>query len=92
MAGGDDSESDGSNRTGLREVPFDGYRAILHKGERVLTQPEADRYNSKTENVKQGDINIYIDKVENSNDRSIKDFLREVEFIRKSKDKATGGA
>ncbi len=88
----DDSESDGSNRTGLREVPFDGYRAILHKGERVLTQPEADRYNSKTENVKQGDINIYIDKVENSNDRSIKDFLREVEFIRKSKDKATGGA
>lgn len=92
MAGGDDSESDGSNRTGLREVPFDGYRAILHKGERVLTQPEADRYNSKTENIKQGDINIYIDKVENSNNRSIKDFLREVEFIRKSKDKATGGA
>lgn len=85
-------DSDGSNRTGLREVPFDGYRAILHKGERVLTQPEADRYNSKTENVKQGDINIYIDKVENSNDRSIKDFLREVEFIRKAKDKATGGA
>lgn len=92
MGGSDDSKSDGSNRTGLREVPFDGYRAILHKGERVLTQPEADRYNSKTENVKQGDINIYIDKVENSNDRSIKDFLREVEFIRKSKDKATGGA
>ena len=90
----DDSggDSDGSNRTGLREVPFDGYRAILHKGERVLTQPEADRYNSKTENIKQGDINIYIDKVENSNNRSIKDFLREVEFIRKSKDKATGGA
>lgn len=90
--GSSNDEDNGSHRTGLREVPFDGYRAILHKGERVLTQPEADRYNSKTENIKQGDINIYIDKVENSNNRSIKDFLREVEFIRKSKDKATGGA
>lgn len=41
-SGGDDS--DGSHRTGIREVPFDGYRAILHRGEQVLTQPEADRY------------------------------------------------
>ena len=41
---------DGSHRTGLREVPFDGYNAILHKGEMVLTQPEADRYrNNSTE-------------------------------------------
>ena len=38
--------SDGSHRNGLTEVPFDGYRAILHKGEMVLTQPEADRYRS----------------------------------------------
>lgn len=38
------SEMDGSHRTGLSEVPFDGYRAVLHKGEMVLTQPEADRY------------------------------------------------
>ena len=42
-AGMGDGGSDGSHRTGLREVPFDGYRAILHKGERVLTQPEAER-------------------------------------------------
>ena len=40
----DDDDSDGSHRTGLSYVPFDGYRAILHKGEKVLTQPEADRY------------------------------------------------
>ena len=83
--------SDGSHRTGLREVPFDGYRAILHKGEMVLTQPEADRYKTGSKTVNQGDINIYIDKIENSNDRSVKDFLKEVEFIRKSKDKALGG-
>lgn len=44
---GGDMESysaDGSHRTGLREVPFDGYTAILHKGAKVLTQPETDRY------------------------------------------------
>lgn len=34
----------GSHRTGLREVPFDGYIAELHKGEMVLTSSEAARY------------------------------------------------
>ena len=43
---GQSEMSDGSHRNGLTEVPFDGYRAILHKGEMVLTQPEADRYRS----------------------------------------------
>lgn len=42
--GQSEMSSDGSHRNGLTEVPFDGYRAILHKGEMVLTQPEADRY------------------------------------------------
>lgn len=40
----DSSSIDGSHRTGLRSVPFDDYNAILHKGEMVLTQPEAERY------------------------------------------------
>jgi TP901 family phage tail tape measure protein len=40
-------EMDGSHRTGLREVPFDGYIAELHKGERILTQAEAKRYNER---------------------------------------------
>ena len=44
MDGGDSGSADGSHRTGLREVPFDGYTAILHKGEAILTQPETDRY------------------------------------------------
>lgn len=35
---------DGSHRTGLREVPFDGYIAELHKGEMVLTAHEAKQY------------------------------------------------
>lgn len=32
----------GSHRNGLAEVPFDGYRAELHAGERVLTAQQAD--------------------------------------------------
>lgn len=34
----------GSHRDGLWSVPFDGYRAELHRGETVLPSPEADRY------------------------------------------------
>jgi len=34
----------GSHRTGLSEVPYDGYIAELHRGEMVLTQAEAQRY------------------------------------------------
>lgn len=37
-------EINGSHRVGLREVPFDGYTAELHRGEMVLTAAEAKRY------------------------------------------------
>lgn len=33
---------------GLEYVPYDGFPAILHKGERVLTKTEAERYNKGT--------------------------------------------
>jgi TP901 family phage tail tape measure protein len=33
-------DAHGSHATGLANVPFDGYRAILHKGERVMTAHE----------------------------------------------------
>lgn len=38
--------SDGSHASGLDYVPYDGYRATLHQGERVLTQEENKRYNN----------------------------------------------
>lgn len=38
--------SNGSHAGGLAYVPFDGYIAELHKGERVLTASEAREYNS----------------------------------------------
>lgn len=36
--------ADGSHAAGLDYVPFNGYRAILHQGERVLTQEENRAY------------------------------------------------
>lgn len=33
---------DGSHARGISNIPFDGYRAILHKGETVLPRPEAE--------------------------------------------------
>jgi hypothetical protein len=35
---------DGSHAMGLDYVPFDGYIAELHKGERILTAKEAKEY------------------------------------------------
>lgn len=89
MSGGG---SDGSHRTGLREVPFDGYRAILHKGERVLTQPEADRYRRGETVAKTENFNVYIGTVENKDERTTNDFMREMEFYRKRRVNAVGGA
>ena len=86
------SGSDGSHRTGLREVPFDGYRAILHKGERVLTQPEADRYRRGETVAKTENFNVYIGTVENKDERTTEDFMREMEFYRKRRVSAVGGA
>ncbi|WAW14746.1 phage tail tape measure protein [Peptostreptococcus equinus] len=50
---------DGEHRTGRGKIPFDGYRALLHKDEMVLNKHDADEYrkgnissNSKTTIVK----------------------------------------
>lgn len=40
----------GSHAGGLEYVPFDGYIAELHKGERVLTASEARGYNNRSNN------------------------------------------
>jgi hypothetical protein len=38
------SKTDGSHRFGRASIPFDGYQATLHKGERVLTAQENKDY------------------------------------------------
>lgn len=54
LFGGDgytnDKKADGSHATGLQYVPDNGYRAILHRGEAVLTRQEADRYRAGQSN------------------------------------------
>ncbi|WP_312047585.1 phage tail tape measure protein [Anaerotignum sp.] len=52
----EDDSVDGSNRNGLSYVPFDGYKSILHEGERVLTKPEAERYRKNEGN--NGNTNV----------------------------------
>ena len=42
----DSYKIDGSHAEGLYRVPYDGYVAKLHRGERVLTSGEADAYNA----------------------------------------------
>lgn len=37
------------HRIGLNEVPYDGYRALLHKGETVLTAAESNQYKKQVE-------------------------------------------
>lgn len=44
IPGGGNSKPDGSHYHGLDNVRYDGYRAVLHKGEAVLNRQEADAY------------------------------------------------
>lgn len=44
LPGGGNSKPDGSHYHGLDNVRYDGYRAVLHKGEAVLNRQEAEAY------------------------------------------------
>ena len=50
--------TNGSHAGGLAYVPFDGYIAELHKGERVLTASEASAYNNGESNNNTSGITI----------------------------------
>ena len=56
-------EADGSHASGLNYVPFDGYRAILHKGERVLTATEANIYRGTSLQQPSVDMGALLGKV-----------------------------
>ena len=62
---------DGTHKTGLDYVPFDGYIAELHRGERVLTAEENNAY-SNVENNSFSDIkNSANNKSSNKTDKKI---------------------
>ena len=49
---------DGLSATGISRVPYDGYRAILHEGERVITASKAKESTRTKGGVNIGNINI----------------------------------
>ena len=66
-------EASGSHAGGLDYVPYDGYRAILHKGEKLLTASEAanyDRQNAGGDRYEE--LNRKIDALMLKNQRAIK--------------------
>lgn len=56
-------ESSGSHAGGLDYVPYDGYRAVLHKGEKLLTASEAIAYDRNNAN-NSSDIEILNSKID----------------------------
>ena len=48
-------------RIGLREVPYDGYEAVLHKGEAVMTAAEVNKLKKNETTVNGGNmtVNVY---------------------------------
>ena len=63
----------GSHKTGLDYVPYDGYIAELHKGERVLTASEANRYPGNHF----GDINIYVNGDQHRDEEALAEAIAE---------------
>ncbi|MFL8968892.1 phage tail tape measure protein [Helcococcus kunzii] len=60
--------------SGLDYVPYDGYRAHLHRGERILTADENKKYSNKSS----GDININIDKIENNTKEDVRRLVKRI--------------
>jgi TP901 family phage tail tape measure protein len=55
--------ADGEHSTGLYRVPFDGYRAVLHQGERVLTAQEANAYNAMEQGGLMRSLSNFVSRV-----------------------------
>lgn len=55
--GNDRMKADGSNASGLPFVPFDGYKAVLHRGETVLNSTDASTLLDKMAQIASGSGN-----------------------------------
>jgi len=67
------TQINGSHANGLANVPFDGYIAELHKGERVMTANENQNYNKNDSFLydKISEMTTYIKKLEKNFDTVI---------------------
>lgn len=74
----------GTHYNGLNYVPFDGYTATLHKGERVLTAKENKEYIQQGGNTTNNNgITLNIQNFTNNRKQDIKALAEELEFYRK---------
>ena len=90
----------GTHRNGLDKVPFDGYKAILHSGEAVLTRDEAQKYRANPDILKHSekDLEVFSKNTEamNRNEAfaqrtlSLLDKIKSKEVLGKAKETAQG--
>lgn len=90
----------GMHRNGLDNVPIDGYKAILHSGEAVLTRDEAQKYraNPNILNHSEKDLEVFSKNTEamNRNEAfaqrtlSLLDKIKSEEVLGKAKETAQG--
>ncbi|MFM1538792.1 phage tail tape measure protein [Helcococcus bovis] len=64
----------GFHASGLEYVPFDGYKAHLHRGERVLTAKENKEYSSKGN----GNINVNIENFTNNTKEDTRSLVKRI--------------
>lgn len=70
-------------KVGMPNVPYDNYLALLHKGERVLTAKENQKYTTNNNNnesktiINNENLNINIEKFENNRQQDVRSFSEE---------------
>lgn len=75
----EEEKLDGSHLNGLTKVPFDGYRAELHKGEAVLTKKEANIWRNGRNNNNSHISITYNPIITISGENSKSEFLKELQ-------------
>ena len=84
MEGGDGA--DGTHFNGLDYVPFDGYKAILHEGERILTKQENNSYNNSGKG-----LSLNIGTFINNRKQDVEALAQELGFYARQYELANGG-
>lgn len=91
-------DANGAFRNGLDNVPIDGFKAILHSGEAVLTRDEAQKYRANPDilNYSEKDLEVFSKNIEamNRNDQfaqrtlSVLNKLKSPEVLGKARESA----
>lgn len=86
----DSMRKDGSHAGGINEVPYDGYIAELHKGERVLTASENNALNAQETTSRGTQINIVMNYPQVDSLKNIKTISRQLKEQISQGDRALG--